>query len=32
MSVTAIWDGVECDGECLLEEIDEWLIQQNQNN
>ena len=21
MEVTAVWDGVECDGNCLLEEI-----------
>lgn len=25
MSVTAIWDGVECDGNCLMEEIGDLL-------
>lgn len=25
MSTTAIWDGVECDGGCLMEEIETFL-------
>lgn len=24
--VTAVWDGAECDGSCLLEEIEDFLI------
>lgn len=25
MGVTAVWDNVDCDGHCLLEEIDDLL-------
>lgn len=25
LEVTAVWDGVECDGYCLKEEIDEFF-------
>ena len=29
MEVTSIWDGVECDGNCLMEEIGELLTDLN---
>ena len=26
LSLTAVWDGVECDGHCLKDELEELLI------
>lgn len=30
MCVTSVWDGVECDGHCLLEEISELIESTNE--
>ena len=29
LEVTDVWDGVECDGYCLMEDIKEWFYEFN---
>ena len=29
LEVTDVWDGVECDGSCLMEDIENWFYEFN---